>query len=132
MKRVMILLITFMVMVSVVSCGSAKKANTPENSLAWEGSYSGLVPGANSEILTNLTLTREGEFQLEFQYIDKSDEIFTENGTFSWNRKGTTITLTTKHFPSQYVVEDNKLTQLDMEGKTIKGAFADHYILTKN
>jgi len=80
-----------------------------------------------------LTLTHDKTFELSLLYIGKSDETFKTTGAFSWNSSGTTITLNVdeNHRPSQYIVQENRLVQLNMSGEEIKGELAVRYILDK-
>ena len=66
---------------------------------------------------------------MTWQYIDKSSEIFTEKGSFAWNKAGDTITLDVEDWPPYYFVGRRHVIQLDMSGKKITGPLADQYIL---
>jgi uncharacterized lipoprotein NlpE involved in copper resistance len=106
-------------------------ANTPaaENSVDWAGIYEGTLPGANSSIRVVLALNHDRTYSLTWQYIDKSSEIFTEKGSFAWNKTGDTITLDVEDWPPYYFVGQRHVIQLDMSGKKITGPLADQYIL---
>ncbi|GHT93047.1 lipoprotein [Betaproteobacteria bacterium] len=103
--------------------------HTSENSLSWAGVYEGTTPGANSDIHIQMTLGYDKTYAITYQYLDKSDEKFTEHGTFRWNEGGNTIILDSADLPSQYRVGEGFLTQLDMSGKVITGEHADRYVL---
>jgi hypothetical protein len=48
-----------------------------------------------------------------------------------WDDTGNIINLGIAQTPSYYRVAQNKLIQLDMEGKPVTGNLADMYVLTK-
>ena len=104
-------------------------AHTSENSLNWAGVYEGTTPGANSDIHIQMTLGDDKTYSITYQYLDKSDEKFTGNGTFRWNEGGNTIILDSADLPSRYRVGEGSLTQLDMSGEVITGEHAERYVL---
>ena len=110
------------------SCGTAN--NTVGKGLDWTGLYRGIVPGADSAINAGITLNRDSTYKATYQYLDKSDDVFTYTGTFKWKDKNT-IELDTTEIPSYYRVGKNTLTQLDMEGRTIVGGLSNNYVLMK-
>jgi len=117
----------------ISSCVSVD--NRGENRMTqhdWAGIYTGIIPGADSAgINIQVTLNNDETYKVNYQYIDKSDDVFTYTGTFKWDNKGGTITLDSKDIPPHYKVGENMLIQLDMKGKVIGGALADNYVLRK-
>lgn len=104
-----------------------------KNALDWEGTYKGLTPCADCEgIETEVTLTRDMTFVIKTKYKGKSDKVFEETGSFTWDSKGSNITLEgLKGRPTQFFVGENTLTQLDMDGNKVTGDLAEKYILKK-
>jgi len=104
--------------------------------LDWEGLYTGVVPcadcdGIEKKIQINYDLT----YEKQTRYIGKSDSVFVRTGTFSWSEDGGSITL--DHIPAgeaplRYMVGENMLFQLDLDGNRITGELSDHYILRKS
>jgi uncharacterized lipoprotein NlpE involved in copper resistance len=104
----------------------------PENSRDWAGVYTGLIPAASGPgINVTVTLNSDLTYEVQYQYVDRPDGDFTFNGTFEWDNDNGVIKLDTTDIPPYYKVDENKLTQLDMEGKPITGMLANDYILTK-
>jgi len=103
------------------------------NSVDWQGTYNGTLPCADCPgILTELTLNNDNSYNLKTKYLGRDSTAEEESGNFSWNKEGNTITLATaKNRPAQYQVGENKITQLNRSGKTITGALAENYVLTK-
>ncbi|MBB5634923.1 putative lipoprotein NlpE involved in copper resistance [Pedobacter cryoconitis] len=104
------------------------------NSVDWDGIYKGIVPCADCEgIETTIVLGKELTYSIKTKYLGKSDaKVFEEKGKFSWDKSGQIITLNDiKDGPNKYFVGENKIIQLDMEGKEITGKLADHYVLKK-
>ena len=109
-------------------------SHNSQNSLDWQGTYKGTTPCADCEgIELEITLNYNLTFSIKTKYFGKGDgQIFEEKGTFSWGKTGSTITLKdVKERPSQYKVGENRLIQLDMDGKVISGTLAEKYVLTK-
>lgn len=108
-------------------------AHNSQNSLDWMGTYRGITPCADCEgIETTLVLHEDGRYELATEYLGKSDEIFRESGTFTWNENGNQIQLDDEDVrPADYLIQENRVVQLDMEGDRITGDLADYYILDK-
>lgn len=101
--------------------------------LDWQGTYIGTLPCADCEgIETKLSLHDDQSYLMQSRYLGKDEQVFEQDGTFSWNPEGNTITLdNVEDGPSQYLVGENSLSQLDQSGKPISGALAQNYVLTK-
>jgi len=110
------------------SCSTVN--NSAKNNLNWDGLYTGTLPGANSDIYTEIILNKDSTYKVTYRYIDKSEEDFSYTGTFLW-KNNNTIDLNKYGVPSLYIVGENSLTQLDKEGNKTTGAFADMYVLKK-
>lgn len=113
----------------------ADPAHSARNALDYYGTYEGMLPCASCEgIETRLSLYPEQQYRLEMTYIGRSEEAFVDEGRFSWNEAGTTITLEgirSEEQPTQYFVAENRLIQLDMAGERITGELAEAYELRK-
>jgi uncharacterized lipoprotein NlpE involved in copper resistance len=111
----------------------APDGSTAQNSLDVVGTYKGVVPCADCEgIETSVMLHADNTYMLHTSYLGKSGGKGLDlNGNFKWI-DGFTIELEgVTDAPSKYFVSENKLIQLDMQGKKIEGELADKYILTK-
>jgi len=110
-------------------------ADNSKTSLDWAGTYTGTVPCADcSGIFTQVTLRNDNTYSLQIQYLNKTDSMQKYDGTFQWNDSGSIVTLSglnEKSMPSSYLVVENKLIQLDLQGKVITGDLALNYVLTK-
>jgi uncharacterized lipoprotein NlpE involved in copper resistance len=104
-----------------------------QNSLDWEGTYSGVIPCADCEgIEAAVTLNRDMTFVIKTKYKGKGNKVFEEGGRFKWDDKGSNITLEgLKDRPTQFFVGENTLTQLDMNGNKVTGDLAEKYVLKK-
>ena len=140
MKYISVLPLLFLLLVLASSCSNpatkdkqVPKGDTSRNALDWEGVYEGTVPCADCEgIATTLVIDYDNNFELKTKYLGKSEEGFSHSGSFTWNEKGNIITLEgLENRPSQYLVGENQLFQLDMEGERVIGELADKYILRK-
>jgi len=113
------------------STGSAKTADNSRTSLDWAGVYAGTIPAADGPgINVQITLRADESYSLVYNYVERQNNA-SENGTFSWNEAGNTITLKNTTFPPYYRVGEKHLLQLDMKGNVIKGKLADLYVLKK-
>ncbi|MDR2917020.1 MAG: copper resistance protein NlpE N-terminal domain-containing protein [Tannerella sp.] len=131
-------------MVGMVSCNSQKKdtkssdtevvttADNSQNSLDWDGFYSGILPCADcGGIQTSLELLKDGTYELKQVYWGKDDNSFYSFGNLTWNKEGNTITIGEDESVMKFQVGENALTMLDKEGNKITGDLADNYILAK-
>jgi uncharacterized lipoprotein NlpE involved in copper resistance/heat shock protein HslJ len=96
-----------------------------------EGLYKGILPCADCEgIETQICLNENKTYTVKTHYLGKGDKVFEQKGTFTI--KGSTIFLHDfENAPNQFLVEKNKLRQLDISGKKITGNLANNYVLTK-
>jgi copper homeostasis protein (lipoprotein) len=103
------------------------------NALDWHGTYTGVLPCADCEgISTTLTLNADETYHLIRVYMGREEGEFHSRGTFRWNEAGDTITLEGyTDGPGMYLVAENRLIQLDLDGNRITGDLADRYILEK-
>ncbi len=115
--------------------GPAKSAigDNSSNSLDWPGVYAGTIPCADCEgIATTITLNKDLTYKISTIYKGKGFKINEDAGKFSWNEAGNTIHLQgVTNAPNHYLVGENQLIQLNMDGNRISGALAEKYILKK-
>ncbi len=106
---------------------------TTKSALDWPGTYTGILPCADCDgIKTTLTIYENLTYTLQTSYLGKDDQLTTRNGTYTWNSALTTITLAgITHSPSQFLVDQNGLLQLDANGQKITGDLPDRYRLVK-
>jgi uncharacterized lipoprotein NlpE involved in copper resistance len=106
-----------------------------QNSLDWNGTYSGITPCASCEgIKTTLFLYSDNTYKLNTEYLGEEDNLFTETGKLKWNKSGGKITLIAPNQEGpdmQFLVGENQLFMLDSQGQRITGALADNYRLAK-
>lgn len=97
----------------------------------YEGVYEGTLPCADCEgIRTELTLKGD-TYKLKSTYLKNGkEESFTDSGKFKWENEDI-IVLENSDYPDKYLVEDNRIFSLDMDGKKITGDLANMYILNK-
>jgi uncharacterized lipoprotein NlpE involved in copper resistance len=127
------------------SCGSKPKtaeepaavdtAHNTRNSVNWAGEYNGTIPAADGPgIEVTIELFNDATFTLQYVYIERDVEPRWLSGQFAWDDDGNRITLgvdESESLPTQYLVGENTLTQLDMAGEINTGELADMYILHK-
>ena len=105
-----------------------------QSSIDWNGTYKGTIPCADCEgIAMEIKLNKDLTFTSKSVYLGKERNEFNENGTFSWNKEGTTIsTATQDKTTAMYKVGENKLILLNSEGKENSDSkMADMYVLNK-
>ena len=135
--------------IGFTSCKTAKQTTKPaekttthiaigdnsQTSVDWAGNYTGTLPCADCEgILTTLTLDQNLNYKRATTYLGKTMTPHIETGKFTWDKGGSTIFLQNadKSSPNRYLVGENHLKQLDMEGNVISGKMADLYQLHKD
>ncbi|MHC6204376.1 copper resistance protein NlpE [Breznakiellaceae bacterium SP9] len=153
MRKVFLVFIAAFSLLGLVACGSTGEAidaapnpadtaidaaHNSRNSVNWAGVYRGVIPAADGPgINVEITLGNDETYSISYQYIDRSDEVFTGSGTFKWDDAGSTIALDFEDkdapapFAPYYQVGENILIQLDMSGEKITGDLADNYVLKK-
>ena len=99
----------------------------------WAGVYTGLIPSASGEgINVKVTLNADETYKVEYRYVGRSDEVFTNAGKFNWNLEKDTIIIEREgEPPSYYKLGEKALIHLDIEGNVITGQLAHSYILRK-
>jgi len=108
------------------------KEHNSRNSLDWDGDYTGKIPNADCPgIRVLITLNQDETYEVKYTYIDRKGAPAIYTGKFIWDDNGSIITLDSKDIPPHYKVGENKLIQLDMEGKPIEGELANMYVLAK-
>ncbi len=154
MKDKFYLLVAIMLPLVFISCSSNKKTQesttgttapaAPSNptylgdnsrvSLDWNGIYTGTLPCADcAGIKTMITLNTNDTYVMKTRYVGKSDEVFTNTGTITWDETGDKITLNGvgRGFPAGFHVGENILFQLDKNGQRVTGPMASKYELSK-
>jgi len=138
MKRKMFvfLLMTVFAVTGLISCQQNRKIIDIHNSrisLDWPGLYTGTIPSASGMgIDVSLKLNIDDTYELTYDYIGKPENKFTNTGVFRWDDTGEFVMLDIADMPSYYKVAQNKLIQLDMNGRYITGKLADQYVLRKD
>ncbi|MBD1433122.1 copper resistance protein NlpE N-terminal domain-containing protein [Sphingobacterium sp. DN00404] len=106
-------------------------AHNSQNSVDWIGTYETVLPCADCPgIKTVLVLHEDETFQISSEYLER-DTKFEDKGTFVWQNNGSTVHLKGKDTDIKLKVGENRLFQLDQEGKEITGDLAEHYMYKK-
>lgn len=102
-----------------------------QNSLDWAGTYQGVIPCADCPgITTTIELFDNDTFSYHAVYLETVNSV-QDTGKFMWHENGSVVHLIGKDLNTKYKVAENKLIQLDTEGKVIEGQIADQYYLAK-
>ncbi|MBO0938121.1 copper resistance protein NlpE N-terminal domain-containing protein [Fibrella sp. HMF5335] len=107
---------------------------TSRKKLDYQGVYRGTLPCAGcTGIRLEVDLRSDSTYQLTTTYLGKGDEKpIIKRGTFSWNKADSLITLQgVTDQPNKYLVGNNTISQLDMDGTRVLGPSARRYILRK-
>lgn len=111
-------------------------AHNSQNSLDWSGSYSGVLPGDGGRALrTTITLNEDGTYIVNTQAesMGEADIAAAQVGDLTWQADGSRIVLQKVNGISpNYLVGENQLIQLDLNGERITGEMADKYILQRS
>jgi heat shock protein HslJ len=138
MKSKIYLITVILFFVFSTSCSSQKKTankaiSTGDNSMTsldWDGTYQGILPcGDCGGLQTQIVLNKDLTYVLETRYNGKDEKIFQTKGTFTWDTNGSKISLDPDN--QSYLVGENRLFHLDIDGNRITGNLADNYILEK-
>jgi len=135
-------LITALIILGLGACPSNKEAewyipevidmHTTRLVGSWDGVYTGIIPSAGGmSIDVLIMLNRDDTYMLRYSYVSKPENIFAYTGSFKWDKNEEMIILKLKDLPPYYKVGQNKLIQLDMNGKYITDELAEGYVLRK-
>lgn len=121
---------------SVIETGNKETVDmhNAKNSLDILGTYKGVLPCADCEgIQTEITLLKDETYSKKTKYLGKDDKVLEEMGDYTWKEDGNTLILEGINTdPIEYLVTENSLMQLDMQGnKGTAGDVSDKYILKK-
>ncbi len=106
-------------------------AHNSQNSVDWMGTYEAILPCADCPGIKTVLVLHENEtFQISSEYLER-DTKFDDKGTFVWQNNGSVVYLKGKDTDVKLKVGENRLFQLDQEGKEITGDLAEHYIYKK-
>jgi heat shock protein HslJ len=134
MKTSILPLLAICAVVLANSCKTASKnpsvpvGDNSMTSLDWDGTYYTVLPCADCEgIESTLTLNKDLTYRLVNNYLGKDGaKPNIATGTFKWSKDGGRISLSDRT-PSDLIVGENQLFQLDIKGKMITGDLADKY-----
>lgn len=139
MKTKIGFIIAILLFASFTSCNSQRKTTTNKvvsngdnsmTSLDWPGTYQGILPcGDCGGLQTQIVLNKDLTYLLETRYNGKDEKIFQTKGTFTWDTNGSKISLDPDK--QSYLVGENRLFHLDIDGNRITGNLADDFILEK-
>ena len=99
--------------------------------LDYHGVYTGIIPCAScSGIYTEIELREDSTYRISRRYLGVgNDTTYTSKGRFRWDNTGGNIYLEDEDPPNKYMVGENRLILLDIEGKRIEGELEEQYIL---
>lgn len=108
-------------------------AHNARNSLDYQGTYTGIIPGYDNKTVNIRVVLTEREYILHITPLKENAETIVQKGRYTWNKDGSVITLIgVKGTLSAYFVAENQLRQLDKNGKQHVGEGAANYILRKH
>ena len=121
---------------TAASCKKQAKetADSSRNSLDWNGIYTAVLPCADCEgIQTSIVLNIDNTYEMRTLYLGKDNNEILLKDKFEWNTTGSEITLfgIDKNAPSKYLVGENRLIQLDVNGKRMLSDVEPQYTLAK-
>lgn len=107
-----------MIAIAAVLLASGAQADTTRDSVDWDGRYVGVMPCASCPgIDTALTLTGDGRYLLEEEYMDEDDGRYETSGTFEWDDDGSRIALNGKDEDRAFFIGEGMAWMLDGQGE---------------
>ncbi len=134
------LLIAMLASLSVIACNETTKNETDKSKKTETisdtkndvfGTYEGTSPGANSLVKETLILQSDYNFTQTIVYVDKSNEAFTEKGTFKIEKDKVILDVDHQKSGGYYKIFDDYLLMLDISGKEITSENAEMYKMKK-
>lgn len=113
--------------------GNHADSHNSKNSLDILGTYKAILPCADCEgIETEITLLKDETYTKKTKYVGKDEKVYEEMGDYTWKEDGNTLILEgINSEPMEYMVKENSLMQMDMQGNKITGDLSEKYILEK-
>ncbi len=114
-----------------------QEASSPSENHPWAGTYFGQLPFKEGEgIETRILLSEDSTFVFHTEYHGRNDALEEEfTGKIVWEKLAseTRLILVGKigGYPSQYLMQDSVLIQLDSKGQKIEGPLAERYLLKR-
>lgn len=108
--------------------------HTSRIALDWPGTYADTVPCADCPGIKMLVeLTRDERYRFWYQFMEKSDSVYREEGRFTWQENGSVIRTSADSLQSTgyFKVAENRLIMLDQEGNPIEGSLKEKYELPR-
>lgn len=109
-------------------------SHTAETSLDWAGVYNGFMPtedGEGAKVVLELKEDLTYIAQYTFYGKPEGNNIQINEGPFTWNDDGNSISLQAEGKPTQYKVTEDLLFRLDENGEVVTGRMADVNVLQK-
>ncbi len=105
--------------------------HTSQNSLDWNGTYSGTLKGLDGETFSvDLSLELDGMYAIELEEENKSDIV--KRNKFNWSKDGRTIELfDVNEIYNKFFVGEDILVQLNKNGELPATEERDLYQLNK-
>ena len=108
--------------------------HTSEMSLDWIGVYVGTMPCADCDGIETMIELKDGNYYIShYKYLGKpgDNNELTNEGPFTWNDDGNSISLQAEGEPTQYKVGENHIILLNSDGEVNTGELAKMYVLKK-
>lgn len=103
-----------------------------QTAIDYHGTYRGVLPCADCEgIETEITLGAGDTYTIKSKYLGKSDEVYEQSGSFSWDETGGIAIFNGVNPPNQYRIGENLIMQLDVDGRQVQSELFEKYILRK-
>ena len=148
MKKIYFIIGLLSLMVGVNACKSNGNSNTSSdsvvavgdnsnNALDWPGTYSGTIPCKDClGIQIQVTLNADNTYKASGKYLneDGSESDYGFSGKIQWKNNGGTVLLeglNADKISKNFLVGEDKLVQLDSEGKAIESDPTANYTLAK-
>ena len=147
MKKTYFIIGLLSLMLGVSACKSSKDSNpssngitigdNSNNALDWAGTYSGTIPCKDClGIQIQVTLNADNTYRASGKYLneDGSESDYSFSGKVQWKNNGGAILLeglNTDKIGKNFLVGEDKLVQLDSNGKAIETDPTANYTLAK-
>ncbi len=147
--RKSILLSLFLLSLTFISCTKEKETldkevnditaiespKTAENSIDYEGTYQGILPCIKDnckEVELIIQLLPNNNYIYSVKRINIDNEPLLTTGIFEFEADGNTIVLPSiANVPNSFLIEENKMYQLDKNQQKIAGPKAEQFALHK-
>ena len=112
---------------------AAIDSTNSQNGPAWMGTYEGVLPCDDcAGLVVKIMLHADSSYMATIRHLrPKENKEDSWSGKFKWINESTIQLEGVRTIAPKYIIAENKIIQLDVNGKQVEGELANKYILNR-